>query len=140
MDEEQKRYIDRLQKFMFYSILTPTDSGTFDNISDIRSCVTVASKETALMAAHCLPIGVQEGYEFEIFNQEGSPHLVEVKYINRDLDFVVLKTAKKEFDTCPISLAYPEVGTKYGVLVSSLLYYLSMLSLNKIVIKFIEPK
>jgi len=101
---------------MFYSILTKTEAETFENISTIRSCVTVAKKEIALMAAHCLPFGVPEGFVFEIYSQENQPHLVEVKYINRKFDFVVLKTVNKGFDECPIGLAYPDVGTEYAVL------------------------
>lgn len=108
---------------MFYSILTRAEAGTFENVSTIRSCVTVAEKETALMAAHCLPIGVPEGFEFEIYSQEDQPRLVQVKYINRNFDFVVLKTVGKGFDAHPIGLAYPEVGTEYAVLVSFLPYY-----------------
>lgn len=107
---------------MFYSILVETETGTFKNISTIRSCVTIAKKEIALMAAHCLPDGVPEQFQFEIFNQKKQPHLVEVKYINRQFDFVVLKTVNKEFDVCPIGLAYPDVGTKYAILVRPFIY------------------
>lgn len=108
---------------MYYSILDKTDAGTFENVGQIRSCVTVAEKETALMAAHCLPIGVLEGFKFDIYSQEGRPHPVQVKYINRNFDFVVLKTVEKEFDSCPIALAAPDVGIEYTVLVSFLPYY-----------------
>lgn len=123
MNEEQKERIEHLKKFMFYSILARTETGTFENVSQIRSCVTVADKRFALMAAHCLPIGVPEEFTFEIYSQDGQPHLVQVKYINRNFDFVVLKTVEKEFGAYPIGLVFPEVGTKYIVLVSILSYY-----------------
>lgn len=116
LNKKQKEDVECLRKFMFYSILVETETGTFKNISTIRSCVTIAKKEIALMAAHCLPDGVPEQFQFEIFNQKKQPHLVEVKYINRQFDFVVLKTVNKEFDVCPIGLAYPDVGTKYAIL------------------------
>ncbi|KAI6188450.1 hypothetical protein M3Y98_00356200 [Aphelenchoides besseyi] len=116
LSEEQKARIDRIKKWMYYSILDKTQTGTFENVNNIRSCVTVAEKETALMAAHCLPVGVPEGFTFEIYNQDGRPHLVQVKYINRNFDFVVLKTVDKEFDTCPIGLGAVEVGIEYTVL------------------------
>ncbi|KAE9546422.1 hypothetical protein FO519_010366, partial [Halicephalobus sp. NKZ332] len=121
LNEKQKEYVERLRKFMFYSILTKTEAGAFENISTVRSCVTVAKKEIALMAAHCLPFGVPEGFVFEIYSQENQPHLVEVKYINREFDFVVLKTVDKGFDECPIGLAYPDVGTEYAVLVRDIM-------------------
>ncbi|KAE9553593.1 hypothetical protein FO519_003188 [Halicephalobus sp. NKZ332] len=114
--EKQKKYIERLSKFMFYSILTKTEAGSFENVGNIRSCVTVAEKEYALMAAHCLPIGVPEQLQFEIYNQDDEPHVVQIKYINRQLDFAVLKTVDKEFDAFPTSLSYPDMGTKYTVL------------------------
>lgn len=116
LNEKQKEYIERLRKFMFYSILAKTETGTFANIGTIRNCVTVAEKDTALMAAHCLPEGVKEGFQFEIYSQENQSHLVQVKYINRKYDFVVLKTVDKEFDAYPIALACPDVGIEYAIL------------------------
>ncbi|KAI6215049.1 hypothetical protein M3Y94_00339100 [Aphelenchoides besseyi] len=114
--KEQNERIERYKKWMYYSILLKTEDGTFENASSIRSCVTVATKDIALMAAHCLPIGVPEGFTFEIYSQEGRPHMVQVKYINRNVDFVVLKTMNEEFDTCPIGLEAAVRGIEYTVL------------------------
>jgi hypothetical protein len=121
LTEQQKQRIERLKTWMYYSILAKTPTGTFDNVSHIRSCVTIAEKEIALMAAHCLPDGVQEGFKFEIYNQADQPHLVEVKYINKRCDFVVLKTVEKEFDSCPVGLGGVYSGIEYTVIVSFLI-------------------
>ena len=70
------------------------------------------------MAAHCLPTDVPEQFPFQILNQNAKPHLIQIKCINRKLDFVVLKTVGKELDAFPNGLAYPEMDIKYTVFVS----------------------
>lgn len=80
LNDNKIDYIERLKKFMFYSILTKTESGSFENVSAIRSCVTVATKEYALMAAHCLPVDIPEQFKFAIYNQDDKPHIVQIVY------------------------------------------------------------
>lgn len=118
LNDNKIDYIERLKKFMFYSILTKTESGSFENVSAIRSCVTVATKEYALMAAHCLPVDILEQFKFAIYNQDDKPHIVRIECINRNLDFAVLKTVEKEFEKYPNGLAFPDTGIKYTLLVS----------------------
>lgn len=100
-----------------------TEHGSFENVSTIRFCVTVAKKEYAITAAHCLPDGVPEGFQFEIFNQDDKPLLVQLECINKANDFAVLKTVKKAFGNYPQGLAYPDAGIGYTLLVSILFIY-----------------
>lgn len=118
LNSKKSDYIERLKEFMFYSILTKTDSGSFENVSTIRSCITIATNEYALMAAHCLPFDIPEQFQFVIFNQDDNSYVVQIELINRNLDFAVLKTVEKEFENCPNGLAYPDMGLKYACLVS----------------------
>ncbi|CAI4231233.1 unnamed protein product [Auanema sp. JU1783] len=102
LTESQAEYVLKLGKFIYYSILMKTESGSFENISTIRSCVTVAEKEYALTAAHCLPEGLPEGFNLE--------------YINKANDFAVLKTVNIPFRKVPQGLSYPDTGISYTIL------------------------
>ncbi|CAI4231232.1 unnamed protein product [Auanema sp. JU1783] len=116
LSESQTEYVSKLKKFIYYSILMKTDSGAFENVNAIRSCVTVARKECAITAAHCLPDGLPEGFQFEIFDQDDKSVLVQVEYINQANDFAVLKTVTKPFENYPQGLAYPDAGIPYTLL------------------------
>jgi len=115
-DEQRKRRIKHLKDLMFYSILDKNEVGNFENIGTVRNCVTVALKEYAVTAAHCIPIGVPERFQFDIFSQDNQPHRVELKHIDREIDFAVLKSVGGGFGVFAEKLAFPEMGSEYIVL------------------------
>jgi hypothetical protein len=83
-----------------------------------RLCITIAEKDLAITASHCIPKNKQNGDSLTIFDQAGQSYQVSIIFRNKELDLALLKPTEKEFDIEPLEVGTVDIGTSYFALVS----------------------
>ena len=84
---------------------------------NIRVCVTIAEKDLAVTANHCIPKDKKEGDVLTIFSQSGKPYEVEIIYQNEELDLALLQPVEDDFEVEPLEVELPAGGEPYFALV-----------------------